>query len=149
MEEATMKKSSSLLWIGSIAMAMLITGVGAGKMALAASQTPGAKSGAVQNAYGQVPTYTGSIKVPEPEPRDLSTLAKIKADQAMAAAQAAFPGTAVKKMELDNENGCLVYSVVLSNGMEVKVDAGNGAILHQELAGKEGHEGREGNEEED
>lgn len=144
-----MKKSSSLLWIGSIAMAMLITGVEAGKMALAASQTPGAKSGAVQNANGQVPTYTCSIKVPEPEPRDLSTLAKIKADQAMAAAQAAFPGTAVKKMELDNENGCLVYSVVLSNGMEVKVDAGNGSVLHQELASKEGHEGREGNEEDD
>jgi hypothetical protein len=149
MEEASMKKRDSLLWIGSIVMAMLITGVGAGKMALAASQTPGAKSGAVQNANGQVPTYTCSIKVPEPEPRDLSTLAKIKADRAMAAAQAAFPGTAVKKMELDNENGCLVYSVILSNGMDVKVDAGNGAILHQELAGEEGHEGREGNEEED
>jgi len=144
-----MKKSSSLLWIGSIAMAMLITGVGAGKMALAASQTPGAKSGAVQHAHSQVPTYTCSIKVPEPEPRDLSTLAKIKADQAMAAAQAAFPGTAVKKMELDNENGCLVYSVVLSNGMDVKVDAGNGKVVHQEPDSKEGRKGREGREEDD
>ena len=144
-----MKKSSGLLWIGSIAIAMLITGVGAGKMALAASQTPGAKSGAVQNANSQVPAYTCSIKVPEPEPRDLSTLAKIKADRAMAAAQAAFPGTAVKKMELDNENGCLVYSVVLSNGMDVKVDAGNGKVVHQESAGQEEREGREGREEDD
>jgi hypothetical protein len=149
MEEATMKKRDSLLWIGSIVMAMLITGVGAGKMALAASQTSGAKSGAVQHANSQMPTYTCSIKVPEPEPRDLSTLAKIKADQAMAAAQAAFPGTAVKKMELDNENGYLVYSVVLSNGMDVKVDAGNGKVVHQEPAGKEGREGREGREEDD
>jgi uncharacterized membrane protein YkoI len=149
MEEATMKKRDSLLWIGSIVMAMLITGVGVGKMALAASQEPGARSGAVQNVNAQVPTYKCSIKVPEPEPADLSTLAKIKADQAMAAAQTAFPGTAVKKVELDNENGCLVYSVVLSNGMDVKVDAGNGAVLHQEPAGQEGHEGREGKEEAD
>jgi uncharacterized membrane protein YkoI len=148
MEEATMKKSSGLRWIGSIAMAMLITGFGAGKMALAASQTSGAKSGAVQHAHSQVPTYTCSIKVPEPEPRDLSTLAKIKADQAMAAAQAAFPGTAVKKMELDNENGCLVYSVLLSNGMEVKVDAGNGAILQKESPAAE-HAEHEADEEAD
>jgi len=144
-----MKKSSGLLWIGSIAIAMLITGVGAGTMALAASQTPGAKSGAAHHSNTQVPTYTCSIKVPQPEPADLSTLAKIKADRAMAAAQAAFPGTAVKKMELDNENGCLVYSVVLSNGMDVKVDAGNGKVVHQEPAGKEGREGREGREEDD
>jgi uncharacterized membrane protein YkoI len=132
-----MKTSS--LWKGaSLALALALAGW-AGKAALAADQ----------QANAQIPSYTCSIKVPEPEPADLSTLAKIKADQAMAAAQAAFPGTAVKKMELDNENGCLVYSVVLSNDMEVKVDAGNGAVLHQELAGKEGHEGREGNEEED
>ncbi len=32
-------------------------------------------------------------------------------------------------MALDNENGCLVYSVGLSNGLEVKVDAGDGRIL--------------------
>jgi hypothetical protein len=143
MEVATMKTSSGLLWVGSLALALVLAGW-AGKGARAA-----ALSGAQHQAQEQVPSYSCSIKVPEPEPADLSTLAKIKADQAMAAAQAAFPGTAVKKMELDNENGCLVYSVVLSNGMDVKVDAGNGAVLHQELAGQEGHEGREGNEEED
>jgi uncharacterized membrane protein YkoI len=132
-----MKTSS--LWKGaSLALALALAGWG-GKAALAAAQQTNA----------QVPTYTCSIKVPEPEPADLSTLAKIKADQAMAAAQAAFPGAAVKKVELDNENGCLVYSVVLSNGMDVKVDAGNASVLHKEPAGKEGHEGREGREEED
>ena len=34
------------------------------------------------------------------------------------------------KVELDNENGALVYSVELSNGMDVKVDAGNAAVLY-------------------
>jgi uncharacterized membrane protein YkoI len=33
---------------------------------------------------------------------------------------------------LDNENGSLVYSVELSNGTDVKVDASNGAVLHAE-----------------
>jgi uncharacterized membrane protein YkoI len=142
-----MKKSS--FWKGaSLALALLIV-AGAGKMARAANQATEAKSGAVQNVNAQVPIYKCSIKVPEPEPADLSSLAKIRADQAMAAAQSAFPGTAVKKVELDNENGCLVYSVFLSNGLDVKVDAGNGSVLHKELAGKEGHEGREGREEED
>jgi len=34
----------------------------------------------------------------------------------------------------DNENGALVYSVELSNGLDVKVDAGNGTILSTEQA---------------
>jgi uncharacterized membrane protein YkoI len=35
-------------------------------------------------------------------------------------------------VELDNENGVVVYSVELDNGLDVKVDAGNGNILHTE-----------------
>lgn len=115
-----MKTSS--FWKGaSLALALVLAGW-AGKAALAADQ----------QANAQIPSYSCSIKVPEPEPADLSTLAKIKADQAMAAAQAAFPGAAVKKVELDNENGCLVYSVELRNGGEVLVDAGNGTVLRKE-----------------
>ena len=130
---------NSGFWKGaSLALALLLAG-GVCKAALAADQQTNA----------QVPTYTCSIKVPKPEPADLSTLAKIKADQAMASAQSAFPGVAVKKVELDNENGCLVYSVDLSNGMDVKVDAGNGSVLFTKGRRKEGHEGREGREEED
>lgn len=133
-----MKKKSGQLWVGSLALSLIIMGAGA-KMAFAGEKQEKA----------QIPTYTCSTKVPEPEPADLSSLAKIKADQAMASAQAAFPGAAVKKVELDNENGCLVYSVFLSNGLDVKVDAGNGSVLHHEQAGKEGHEGCEGKEEEE
>jgi uncharacterized membrane protein YkoI len=50
----------------------------------------------------------------------------------MAAARAAYPGSRVQRVELENENGCLVYCVSLSNGLEVKVDAGTGIVLHQE-----------------
>ena len=81
---------------------------------------------------GQSPNNPCSIKVPKPEPTNLSTLAKITADQAMAAARAAYPGSRVQRVELENENGCLVYGVSLSNGLEVKVDAGTGVVLHQE-----------------
>jgi uncharacterized membrane protein YkoI len=81
---------------------------------------------------GQSPNDPCSIKVPKPEPTNLSALAKITADQAMAAARAAYPGSRVQRVELENDNGCLVYGVSLSNGLEVKVDAGTGVVLHQE-----------------
>jgi len=103
-----------------------------GFLALAALLTMGPWGWAVAGQSEQVPSYSCTIKVPEPEPANLGTLAKITADQAMAAAQAAYPGTQVKKVELENENGCLVYAVELSNGLELKVDAGNGKVVHQE-----------------
>ena len=81
---------------------------------------------------GQSPDNPCSIRVPKPEPTNLSTLAKITADQAMAAARTAYPGSRVQRVELENDNGCLVYDVSLSNGLEVKVDAGTGFVLHQE-----------------
>jgi uncharacterized membrane protein YkoI len=143
-----MKKNLGLLSGMVLALALVFFGLGAGKAALAANQ-PENKDAAGQNVQTQVPCYTCSIKVPKPEPKDLTSLAKIKADQAMASAQAVYPGVAVKKVELDNENGCLVYSVELSNGMELKVDAGNGAVLHKETAEAEEHEGHEKGEKED
>ncbi len=73
-----------------------------------------------------------SITVPDPEPEDLSSLALITAEQAQEAALAAYPGATVTEVELDNENGCLVYSVELGNDLDIKVDAGNGVILYVE-----------------
>ena len=64
----------------------------------------------------------------------LQNNATITSAQAEAAALAANPGTTVVKTELDNENGVLVYSVELSSGMDVKVDAGNDTT---EVAGAE------------
>ena len=80
-------------------------------------------------ATPQLSASSCSIKVPEPEPVDPTSLAKIPADKAMAAALAAYPGSRVRALALENENGCLVYSVLLSNGLEVKVDAGSGQVL--------------------
>ena len=92
----------------------------------------------------QSPSYTGSIAVDQTatdgmseagEAAALAGQAKISVEEAKAAALAANPGATVVKAELDNENGALVYSVELSNGSDVKVDAGNGAILHTETGG--------------
>ena len=56
----------------------------------------------------------------------------ITADEARAAAEAAHPGTRGLEVELENENGTLVYEVQLDNGLEVMVDAANGNILGTE-----------------
>jgi uncharacterized membrane protein YkoI len=89
----------------------------------------------------QTPAYQSSIKVPDQdddeqaEAAKLASLAKIDGNQAAAAALAKVPGT-VLKTELDNENGNLVYSVEIklanNEARDVKVDAGNGAVLHVE-----------------
>ena len=97
----------------------------------------------------QHPAYVSSIKVPEPEPRNLAALAKITAAQAMAAAQTAYPGTKVEKLALENENGSLVYAVNLSNGQEVEVDAGNAKVLHVESSQSEAGESKHGKTKED
>ena len=56
----------------------------------------------------------------------------ITADEARTAAEAANPGTKALEVELENENGTLVYEVGLDNGLEVMVDAANGNILGTE-----------------
>jgi uncharacterized membrane protein YkoI len=92
----------------------------------------------------QEPALNGSIAVPQGQDEGLSEadeaaalapLAKITADEASAAAQAEVPGD-VQKVELENENGSLVYSVDIG-GQDVKVDAGTGAVLHIESDGHE------------
>jgi uncharacterized membrane protein YkoI len=97
----------------------------------------------------QQPQYTGSITVDESqyegmseadEAAALQAMATISSAEAGAAALAANPGTTVVKTELDSEDGVLVYSVELSNGMDVKVDAGNGDILYTEQAGDDAAE---------
>ena len=86
----------------------------------------------------QEPAYAGSVSVDKTQTENLSeadeaaalqSQADIIAADAEAAALAANPGASVIKTELDNENGALVYSVELSNGADMKVDAGNGAVL--------------------
>ena len=60
-----------------------------------------------------------------------SSLAKITLQQATAIASNAQSGN-ISKAELQNEDGFLVYNVVVSQNKkihEIKVDAGNGSIL--------------------
>ncbi len=100
------------------------------------AEAPGAKETGPDD---KSPSYASSIPADqaategmseESEAAALAGQAKISIEQAKSAALAANPGATVVKAELDNENGALVYSVELSNGADVKVDAGNGAILH-------------------
>lgn len=107
-------------------------------------------AGAADNAKNQEPTYHSSIKVDEQnhgegsEAARLAHLAKITSTQAISAALAQVPGT-VLKVELDNEDGNLVYSVnvkTASNEVkDVKVDAGNGQVL--QVGGDEEDEDKE------
>lgn len=96
----------------------------------------------------QFPSYTSSIRVDDAqyegvseadEAAALAGLTTITPEQAKAAALEANPGATVVKVELDNENGALVYSVELSNGTDVKVDAGNAAVLYTDSGSD--HEG--------
>jgi len=98
----------------------------------------------LQEQDGQFPSYGSSIQVDDAqyegmseadESAALAGLATITPEQAKAAALKANPGATVLKVELDNENGALVYSVELSNGADVKVDAGNAAVLYTDSGG--------------
>ena len=53
-------------------------------------------------------------------------------DEARAATEAASPGTKALEVELENENGTIVYEVELDNGLDVPVDTANGNILNTE-----------------
>jgi len=114
------------LLVGSLAMT-----------ALAQGPTP-------QDQDGQFPSYSSSIRVDDAQYEGVSEadeavalagLATITPEEAKDAALAANPGATVVKVELDNENGALVYSVELGNGLDVKVDAGNAAVLHTDSGG--------------
>jgi uncharacterized membrane protein YkoI len=73
------------------------------------------------------------------ESERLKSLARITPEQASAAALAQVPGT-VKKVELENENGNVVYGVEIKTAdgeSDVKVDAGDGRVLHVEKDGED------------
>jgi uncharacterized membrane protein YkoI len=84
------------------------------------------------------PPLKGSLPVDEALTEGLSDAdeaailqeqAVLSADEAKAAAEAAQPGTKAVKVELESEDGFLVYDVELDNGMELTIDAGDGTVL--------------------
>lgn len=63
----------------------------------------------------------------------LQGLATISAADAEAAALADHPSATALEVELDRENGQVVYEVELDNGLEVIVDAADGTVLGTEI----------------
>ncbi|MEW6420782.1 MAG: PepSY domain-containing protein [Deinococcota bacterium] len=136
--------------------ALAITAAGVPLAGYAFAQTAPAQSHNTQDNDTETqddhtPAYKGSIQLPAEqrgmelpdtqEEAQLRGLARITPQQASQAAQAVVPGT-VRSVKLENENGTLVYAVVIGQ-TEVKVDAGNGRVLHQERAGQDKQRGEQ------
>lgn len=120
----------------------------AGGIAVAALGLGGTGVAIARSGGDAAPAYTSSVTVAdtgEGAANDAApaAAAKITPDQARAAALAAVPGTS-GKIELDNENGNVVFGVEVTTAtgsrIDVKVDAGNGKVLAQESddAGEQG-----------
>lgn len=129
------------LYTGAVAI-----GLALGTMGVASAATQPAAPAAEDSAVDvevQDPSYQGSIVAPDDadtlteaeEASQLESLATVAADDAAAAANAAVPGV-VGTIELDNENGTVVYSVAIVDAsgseVDVKVDAGDGTVLDQQ-----------------
>jgi len=93
----------------------------------------------------QNPSYKGTIAVQEGQ--NYASLAKVSMQDAIKAAQTALGTTAApSKVQLSNENGYLVWEVVIG-GQEVKIDAGNAQVLDKSaVGGAEENDGEEGGE---
>ncbi len=134
-------------------------GLGVGAAGVANAVSGGGRTAtpdAATTTQAQDPSYKASVQIPEgstendqAEAAALQAAAKISPDQAKQAALAAVPGTA-GKVELENENGNVVYGVeVTANGTttDVKVDAGNGSVLAKDADQNEGTKGAESGDE--
>jgi uncharacterized membrane protein YkoI len=78
-------------------------------------------------------------KAESAESERLKSLARITPEQASVAALTRVPGT-VMKVELENEDGNVVYGVEIKTAdgeSDVKVDAGDGRVLHVEEDGED------------
>jgi hypothetical protein len=98
----------------------------------------------------QEPAYACSIKVPAGTPDSgVQGLAKITEAKAKDAALAAVSGT-VLRSKIENENGCAVYGVEIRTAdqkvHDIKVDAGTGVVLHDEVGTQAGAENEGPNE---
>ncbi len=98
-------------------------------------ETPDAQEGPETPDAQEAPE--GSDAAEAAEAAALASKAVISEQQAIDVALAANPGTTLVKASLDNENGVVVYSVELSNGADVKVDATTGQIASTDQAGEQ------------
>ncbi|MHB8928346.1 MAG: PepSY domain-containing protein [Bacillota bacterium] len=169
--------SGALVLGGAIGLGGLPARAASAKAAPApAAQTATAAADQTQDQQGDQPSYTSSIQVPNPQDQTgdgtegkdsaknaeeqsgneaaeaaaLQAMAKLSPEQAKAAALAAVPGTVVE-VDLDNENGNLVYSVEVKTAdgvKELKIDAGNGQVLAQDSQNEDGDKGSKGEDNE-
>lgn len=111
-------------------------GVMLGAAGVTAAATNSDSSNQASEQADSSPSYTSSITTTEGA--TLDGLAKITSQQANAAAVTATGGTS-GKVELENENGNVVFGVEITQAdgtkLDVKVDAGNGAVLAKEADG--------------
>lgn len=132
-----------------------ILALGGGGAALAAQQaqevetpikggsiTAPAGSGEENEATPETPENEAAEDAAETrEAKGLEKLTTIDRAAAEEAALGAVPGE-VREVELENENGFVVYEVEVAGDdgrlQEVVVDAGNGEVLGQEVEEKEG-----------
>jgi hypothetical protein len=98
--------------------------------------------------------HNGTIRVEKQSEADFPSLATISTDQAVQKALATVQGQ-VLKMELEEENGFLVYGVEVVRAdkaiMDVKVDAGSGEVLavERDKADEEDHDEADDRDRED
>ncbi len=110
---------------------------------IAPTVAPAAPQNGVQNgpeAEDPGTETADGAETPDNEAADAAALvgkATVTVNQAKATALAANPNTTVVKAELGDENGTIVYSVELSNGTDVKVDANSGAIVTTDQPGSD------------
>lgn len=146
----------------TITTSALALGVLAGSAGIAgavtAQDSPAPSTSTVEDQT-QDPMLNGSVQSPEIEGQSeadesaaLASLASITADDAGQAALAANPAATVNGVQLENENGSVVYEVDMTDAsgaaIEVKVDAGDGAVLAQESGDDEDGDGAEDTESE-
>jgi hypothetical protein len=131
---------------GSGALGVLTAGFILGSLSLGSvfAQTAPTPTTPAQSRTAPAAKEKGGEANEAAESAALASQAKITADQAKTAALGQFAGGTVKKTELDDENGTVVYSVELTDsagkGQEVKVDATSGKVLKVEADDAEGPE---------
>lgn len=129
---------------GAAALGLML---GAAGITAAATNSGSSNEAATESEHGLEPSYQSSITVAEGARVD--GLAKITPEAAAAAAANATNGTA-GKVELENENGNVVYGVEITQPdgtkLDVKVDAGNGSVLAKEADNDGGGESGDHND---
>lgn len=149
----------------AIATGTLVAALALGGTGVAMATTGAASAPAGMTSSEQDPSYVGTIPAPNDGRTDtegaessesaessddtgaeaaesaaLEGLAQVTPEEATAAALKAVPGTAAAA-QLENENGYIVYGIAVTTAdgtvIDVKIDAGDGAVLAQDAADSE------------